>query len=339
MNYCAVDLHGNNGFYGIIDKDGKRVFNRRIPNDLPLVLEALKPYKEQLSETGVVVESTFNWYWLVDGLMENGYDVHLANPAAIRQYDGLKCSDDKTDAFFLAELARLKILPEAHIYKKEERPVRDMLRRRMLLVRQRTQHKLSLGSLYSRETGGNLSSNEISKLKPADSLKLFDSEHNRMMAEINLKTIRFLEEQIKSIEKVVLMTVELKPGYEILLTAPGIGRILALTIMLETGSIDRFAKAGNYTSYCRCVKSQKTSNGKKKGENNGKNGNAYLCWAFIEAANFMRRYCPEAKAWHQRKAQRTNKIVATKALASKLSKACYFMMKNQEEFDVKLLFG
>ncbi|MDD2600448.1 MAG: transposase [Kiritimatiellae bacterium] len=218
MNYCAVDLHGNNGFYGIIDKDGKRVFNRRIPNDLPLVLEALKPYKEQLSETGVVVESTFNWYWLVDGLMENGYDVHLANPAAIRQYDGLKCSDGKTDAFFLAELARLKI---------------------------------------------------------------FDSEHNRIMAEINLKTIRFLEEQIKSIEKVVLMTVELKPGYEILLTAPGIGRILALTIMLETGSIDRFAKAGNYTSYCRCVKSQKTSNGKKKGENNGKNGNAYLCWAFI----------------------------------------------------------
>ena len=160
-----------------------------------------------------------------------------------------------------------------------------------------------------------------------------------MMAEINLKTIRFLEKQIKSIEKVVLMTVELKPGYEILLTAPGVGRILALTIMLETGSIDRFAKAGNYTSYCRCVKSQKTSNGKKKGENNGKNGNAYLCWAFIEAANFMRRYCPEAKAWHQRKAQRTNKIVATKALASKLSKACYFMMKNQEEFNVKLLFG
>ncbi len=281
MNYCAVDLHGNNGFYGIIDEDGKRVFNRRISNDLPSVLEALKPYREDLKETGIVVESTFNWYWLVDGLMENGYDVHLANPAAIHQYDGLKCSDDKTDAFFLAELARLGILPEAHIYKKEERPVRDMLRRRLLLVRQRTQHKLSLGSLYSRETGGNLSSNEISKLRPADAAKLFDSEHNRMMAEINLKMIRFLEEQIKSIEKVVLKIVDLKPEFEILLTVPGIGRILALTIMLETGSVDRFTKAGNYTSYCRCVKSKKTSDGKRKGENNGKNGNAYLCWAYI----------------------------------------------------------
>lgn len=339
MNYCAVDLHGNNGFYGIVDEDGKRVFSKRISNDLPSVLEILKPYREQLKETGIVVESTFNWYWLVDGLMENGYEVHLANPAAVHQYDGLKCSDDKTDAFFLAELARLGILPEAHIYKKEDRPVRDMLRRRLLLVRQRTQHKLSLGSLFSRETGGKLSNNAICKLKPADAGKLFNSECNRMMAEANLDSISFLNDKIKSFEKVVLKIVELKPEFEILLTVPGIGRILALTIMLETGTFKRFAKAGNYTSYCRCVKSKKTSNGKKKGENNGKNGNAYLCWAFIEAANFMKRYCPEAKAWHQRKTQRTNKIVSTKALASKLSKACYFMMKNQEEFDVKLLFG
>ncbi len=339
MNYCAVDLHGNNGFYGIIDEDGKRVFRKRIANDLPSVLEALEPYREQLRETGIVVESTFNWYWLVDGLMENGYTVHLANPAAIHQYDGIKNTDDDTDAFFLAELARLKILPEAHIYPKEERPVRDMLRRRMLLVRQRTQHKLSLGSLFSRETGGKLSSNAISKLKPADAGKLFDSECNNMMAGINLEAITFFNGQIKSIEKVVIGKVELRKEFEVLLTAPGIGRILALTIMLETGSVDRFAKAGNYTSYCRCVKSKKTSNGKNKGQNNGKNGNAYLCWAYIEAANFMKRYCPEANAWHQSKTQRTNKIVSTKALASKLSKACYFMMKNQEEFDVKLLFG
>jgi len=214
-----------------------------------------------------------------------------------------------------------------------------MLRRRLLLVRQRTQHKLSLGSLFSRETGGKISSNEISKLAPADASKLFDSEYNVMMATINLRTIKFLNEQINSIEKMVLEKAKLKPEFEILLSAPGIGRILALTIMLETGSIDRFDKAGNYTSYCRCVKSKKTSNGKKKGENNGKNGNRYLCWAYIEASNFIRRYCKEAKAWHQKKTQRTNKIVATKALASKLSKACYFMMKNQEEFDVKLLFG
>ena len=323
----------------VIDEDGKRVFRKRIANDLPSVLEALEPFREQLTETGIVVESTFNWYWLVDGLMENGYNVRLANPAAIHQYDGIKNTDDDTDAFFLAELDRLKILPEAFIYPKKERPVRDMLRRRLLLVRQRTQHKLSLGSLFSRETGGKLSNAEIGKLSPVSSKKMFDSEDNCMMANINLKMIKFLKEQIYSIEGVILKRVKLKPEFEVLLSTPGIGKILALTIMLETGSLTRFAKAGNYTSYCRCVKSKKTSNGKKKGENNGKNGNKYLCWAYIEAANFIRRHCPEAKSWYQRKMQRTNKIVATKALASKLSKACYFMMKNQEDFDVKMLFG
>ena len=339
MNYSAVDLHGNNGYYGIVDEEGKRVFKKRIPNDLPKVLETLKPFKEQIKETGIVVESTFNWYWLVDGLMDNGYEVRLANPAAVDQYDGLKSADDETDAFFLAELARLKILPEAYIYPKDERPLRDLLRRRLLLRRQSTQHKLSLGSLYSRETGGSISKNEICKLRKGDEAELLDGEHNRMMAGINIDMIRFLEKQIRSIEKVVLEEAKLKPEYEILLTAPGIGRVLALTIMFETGPVERFSKVGNYTSYCRCVKSKRTSNGKKKGENNSKNGNRYLCWAYIEAANFMMRYCPEAKAWHQKKMSRTNNIVATKALASKICKACYFMMKNQKEFNVKLLFG
>ena len=117
------------------------------------------------------------------------------------------------------------------------------------------------------------------------------------------------------------------------------GKILALTIMLETGDITRFRKVGDYSSYSRCVKSTRTSNEKKKGENNRKNGNRYLCWAYVEAANFIRRYCPEAKQWHQRKAARSKQVVATKALASKICKACYFIMKDQVDFDVKRIFG
>jgi len=96
---------------------------------------------------------------------------------------------------------------------------------------------------------------------------------------------------------------------------------------------------GNYTSYCRCVKSGRLSNQKKKGENNRKNGNKYLSWAYVEAANFIRRYCPEAKSWYQRKLSRSKQVVATKALASKLSKACYFIIKDQVDFDVKKIFG
>lgn len=336
--HCAVDLHGNNGFYGVVDESGKRIFKKRLPNSLPEVVSALAPYREELV-AGVVVESTYNWYWLVDGLQEHGFGVRLANPAAMEQYNGLKNTDDETDTFFLTELSRLGILPEGYIYPKEERPVRDLLRRRLLLVQQRTAHILSFQNLVARQRGESISSNAIQKLWPAGVDQFFDDPRLLLMGKTNIETIRFLSTQIRSIESAVLAETKLRPEYEKLLTVPGIGKILALTIMLETGDITRFAKVGNYSSYCRLVKSSRKSNEKKKGENNRKNGNRYLCWAYIEAANFIRRYCPEAKAWHQRKVKRSKQIVATKALAGKIAKACYFIIKDQVDFDVKLIFG
>ena len=336
--HCAVDLHGNNGYYGVVDETGKRLMSKRLPNDLSLVLGALSPYRDRL-ERGVVVESTFNWYWLIDGLRDNGIATRLANPAAMEQYNGLKNTDDETDAFFLTEMDRLGILPEGYIYPKEERPVRDLLRRRLLFVGQRTAHILSFQNLVARERGEQISSNNIQKLWPEEVGKLFTDPRLVLMGKTNIEAIRFLTKQIRQIENIVLAEVKLKPEYEKLLTVPGIGKILALTIMLETGDISRFKKVGNYTSYCRCVKSSRTSNDKKKGENNRKNGNRYLCWAYVEAANFIRRYCPEAKAWHQRKAARSKQVVATKALASKICKACYFIIKDQEDFDLKKIFG
>jgi transposase len=336
--HCAVDLHGNNGFYGIMNEDGERVFKKRIANSLPDVLAALEPYRDDLKD-GVVVESTFNWYWLVDGLERNGYATRLANPAAMEQYSGLKNTDDETDTFFLTELSRLGILPEGYVYPKEVRPVRDLLRRRLLLVRQRTAHILSFQNLMARERGESVSSNQIQKLWPAEVSQFFDDERIVLMGQTNIEMIRFLTKQIRQIENRALAEVKLRPEFEKLMTVPGIGRILALTIMLETGEITRFAKVGNYSSYCRCVKSSRTSNDKKKGENNRKNGNRYLSWAYVEAANFMPRYCPEAKAWKQRKLRKSKQVVATKALAGKICKACYFIMRDQVDFDVKLIFG
>ena len=336
--HCAVDLHGDNGYYGVVDETGKRLLSKRLPNSLDAVLKELEPYRNRLDD-GVVVESTFNWYWLADGLNEHGYRARLANPAAMEQYNGLKNTDDKTDTFFLTEMSRLGILPEGFIYPKEDRPVRDLLRRRMLLVKQRTAHVLSFQNLVARERGEQITGAQIVKLWPEEVKRFFDDERLILMGQTNIETIRFLNEQIRQIEKVVLGEAELKPEYERLLTVPGIGRILALTIMFETGDINRFSKVGNYTSYCRCVKSSRKSNEKKKGENNRKNGNRYLHWAYIEASNFMRRYCPEAKRWHQRKLSRSQQVVATKALASKICKACYFIMKDQVDFDIKKIFG
>jgi len=336
--HCAVDLHGNNGFYGMVDEKGHRVFKKRLPNSLATVLAQLEPYRDDLSN-GVVVESTYNWYWLVDGLQDNGYRARLANPAGMEQYDGLKNTDDETDTFFLTELSRLDILPEGYIYPKEERPVRDLLRRRLLLVQQRTAHVLSFKNLVARQHGENIASNKVQQLWPAEVGKLFDDDRLILMGETNIEMIRFLTKRIRAIEKKVLSEVELRAQYTKLLTVPGIGKILALTIMLETGDISRFKKVGNYSSYCRCVKSSRTSNDKKKGENNRKNGNRYLNWAYVEAANFMRRYSPEAKRWYQRKLRRSKSVVATKALAGKICKACYFVIRDQVDFDVKLMFG
>jgi len=324
--------------YGIMDETGKRIFKKRLPNDLEVVLQALEPFRDGLG-SGIAVESTFNWYWLVDGLNKHEYRVRLANPAAMEQYNGLKNTDDETDAFFLAELSRLGILPEGYIYPKEDRPVRDLLRRRLLLVHQKTAHTLSFQNLVARERGEQISGSHIFKLSPGDVATMFTDPRLVLMGQTNIEAIAFLGKQIKNIEKAVLDEIKLKPEYEKLLTVPGIGKILAFTIMLETGDINRFKKVGNYTSYCRCVRSARLSNQKKKGENNRKNGNKYLSWAYVEAANFIRRFCPEAKNWYQRKLSRSKKVVATKALASKICKACYFIIKDQVDFDVKKMFG
>ncbi len=127
----------------MIDDEDKRVFDKRLCNDLPATLAVLAPYQETLQ--AIAVESTFNWYWLVDGLMDHGFDVELVNTAAVKQYDGLKFSGDHEEAFYLAHLMRLGILPTGYIYPKEQRAIRDLLRCRLSLVRAASTQLISVG--------------------------------------------------------------------------------------------------------------------------------------------------------------------------------------------------
>ena len=333
--YSGLDLHSRNTYIGILDTDFKRVFKKRVSNNLDLILETLEPYRDQLE--GLVVESTFNWYWLVDGLMDAGYGcVHLANPSAIRQYEGLKHSDDQHDAFFLAQLLILDILPQGYIYPKEDRPVRDLARKRMFLVKHKTAHILSLQSLIARCCGQRISTNQIRTLTVADLRQLLKEEYLLFSAQANLNIIAFLIQQIKALEKAIKKKVKLDKAFEQLMTVPGIGFILAMTIMLEVGDISRFAKVGNFASYCRCVSSQRLSDGKSKGSGNRKNGNRYLSWAFVEAAQLGRRYSQRFGRYYDRKAAQTNTIVATKALSNKLARICYYIMRDQVPFREEL---
>lgn len=333
--YAGIDLHGNNNHTVMLREDGQVAWERRLPNELGTVLKRLEPDKENIR--GVVVESTFNWYWLVDGLTMNGYRVHLAATSAIRQYQGLKHADDHSDARWLAEMLRLGILHQAYIYPREQRPVRDLLRKRLQLVRQRTANILSVENQCARNDGLMPRANQLRRLS-LQQLRQWKPEQ-ALAVRSNLKVINCLDLEIRQIERQVLQHCRCRKDYQSLLTVPGVGRILAMTITLEVGDIGRFAEAGQFASYCRCVGSEWLSNGKKKAEGNRKSGNKYLAWAFVEAAAFAIRYDPHARRYYQRKAARTNKVVARKAVANKLARACYHVMKKGMPFESELAFG
>lgn len=335
--YCGIDLHSNNSLISVINESDQVVFEKRLGNELETILDALRPYQDAL--VGVVVESTYNWYWLVDGLIAAGFDVRLANTIALKQYNGLKYTDDKTDARYLAHVFRLGILPEGYVYPLDSRCVRDILRRRLLLVRQRVMQHLSLQSLITRHTGKRLTSPQIRKLGDNDIKQLLTHPSSRLSARLSHELIITLGKAIERIEDNVAAYCQPTQDYDVITSITGIGPIIGQSILLETGPIGRFPSVNDYASYARCVPSQKISNGKKKGEGNRKNGNKYLEYAFMEAAHYAAIWEPRIKRYYQRKTNRTHKMVAKKAIANKLAKACYYMLTRNECFDINRAFA
>lgn len=333
---AGIDLHGNNLVIALINETGQRLKHRKLDCDLKEVVEFLQPLKPQLQS--MAVESTFNWYWLVDGLRERGYPIDLANPAAIEQYSGIKHADDTHDAYFLAELQRLGILPKAYVYEAKLRPVRDLLRRRLNLVRHRTALMLSFKSLYARTTGMTMELKRLKAITPKEAPGLYEHPANQLIAQVQSEHIETLNASVARVEKAVQQSASELPIYKKLLTLPGIGRILAMTITMEVGDIGRFKTDGDFASYCRTVDSRRMSNGKKKGENNQKCGNKYLSWAFVEGANFAKRYDEQCRRWYDRKAARTSTVLATKALACKMAKAAWHVMSKEVDYDPARMF-
>jgi transposase len=337
MKYSGIDLHSNNSMVTITDDEDRVVVEKRLPNELEKIVGLLMPWRDEL--VGVVVESTYNWYWLVDGLQAAGFTVHLANTAAIKKYDGLKHSGDESDARYLAHLLRLGILPTGTILPPEARAVRDLARKRMQLVRSRTMHILAVENITARQRGARISSNQVKRLT-ADAIdQMLLPEDVALAIKTNAAVVTTLSAQIELLEKRLQERMAERAEYALLTSVPGIGRVLATMIVLETGPIERFASVGNFASYARCVGSERTSNGKKKGEGNTKNGNKYLSWAFVEAAAHALRSCAEAKRFYDRKKAKTNGVVAMKALAHKLARACFHILKEHKPFDVTRCFA
>ena len=335
--YARLDLHSTNTYVAMIDGENKVLYKQRHRNDVPAILSALDPFKKDIQ--GVVVESTYNWYWLVDSLMDAGYRVHLANVSAIKQYEGLKQIDDKRSSLWLANLLRLNILPTGYIYPKQDRPTRDLLRKRLQLVRNRTSHVVSVKNIIARNLGVRMKANDIKNLKSSEVRALFPDKETRLMVMSSIGLIQHCQEKIDEIEGLIAKKFKMKKEFANLLTIPGVGLILGFTIMLEVGDINRFPTVGDYSSYCRCIRSIRTSNGKVTGYGNSKNGNKYLAWAYLEAAHSARVHYETVRSYYERKRASTNKIVAIKTVSHKLARASYYVMRDGVDYDEARMFA
>ena len=182
----------------------------------------------------------------------------------------------------------------------------------------------------ARNTGSRCSVKRIHE-RTKQELTTWLAEETQVLAVISsLMVLDWLRHQITMLEQTVQTRLHHTPSYEQLLTVQGIGTILAQTIALETGAISRFPSVGHYASYGRCVDSTQSSHGKRKGPGNGKNGNPYWAWAYMEAAQFALRFQPAAQRFYQRKwaKSRHNVVLARNAVAHKLSRACYYRRRD-----------
>ena len=247
--------------------------------------------------------------------------------------------DDYCDARWLAHLLRLGVLPAGSIYPKAERAVREVLRKRSHLVRQQTANVRGLHNILVRNTGVRLSAKRIHALTLEEVERLLPEPDPVLAVISSLAVLPCLGPQIKTLEKAVRKRLKPTPAYEQLLTVNGIGTILAPTIVLETGAIGRFATVGTYASYCRCVRSTKISNGKRKGQGNVQNGNPYFEWAYIEAAQFAIRFSPQVQRFYQRQQSKSHLMIARKVVAHKLARAGYCIMRDLVPFEVHKAFG
>lgn len=336
--FVGVDLHGHNHMLVVREAGGPVVLAQRQPNELELILAALQPFGDRVA--GVAVESTFNTYWLLDGLEDAGYEVHLAHPPDLTDHrKRLKFADDKVDARLLAELLEEGRLPEGYIYPRAMRGVRDLFRRRMLLVQEQTTLLVSLHSLILRHEGTAPPPSRLKTLDTEEAVALVKEAPVQAQVRALKAVLASLSKSIRYLEREAMGSLTPDAVYHRIESIPGVGKILAAVIRLETGSLGRFASGGDFVSYCRLAPSVHLSNGIRKGEGQPKRGNRYLAWAFIEAAHFACRYCDQAKAYYTRKRKKRGAVVATKALAAKLARSVYAMWASGRDFDARRAFG
>ena len=337
--YCGLDLSARTCQVCVIDEDMTVKVQKKVRNDWPLILELISPYKKRLS---CVVESTFNWYWLVDALQEADFDICLAHTLGLRMITGAKVKTDPRDALKLAKLLRAGMIPKAYIYPRETRPVRDLVRRRIRVVNMRATDYMTLRRLMYQQGIIEHSRNSTKQILEEDIQQIFQNKWVQIHAQHELARIRLYTMQIREMERAIHHTVKETKEYERLLRVSGIGKTLAITIFYEIGEITRFPNAGDFSSYCRVVPGVAQSGNSVKRGRGSKQGNRYLKWAFSQAAAYAVRTNEKIRRYYQRQVRRHrgkgDKLIANNIVAHKLAQAVYHMLREGTDYREQMLF-
>jgi transposase len=331
-HYCGIDLHSRTMYVCILNQSGAVLLHRSLPCNRERFLLTIQPFREDLV---VAVECIYSWYWLADLCAKEKIAFVLGHALYMRIIHGAKAKNDRIDSHKTAVLLRGGLMPRAYVYPAEMRATRDLMRRRLLFVRQRgsllahiqmTHHQYNLDAPGKR----------ISYRRNREGLgEGFEDPSTRGSIAADLALADHYEAVIGELELAVLHQARIHDpnALRILTSVPGIGKVLALTILYEIHDIRRFPAVGDFASYSRLVKCERSSAGKSLGTSGNKIGNAYLKWAFSEAAVLFIAKSEQGRTVLQRLERKYGKPKALSVLAHKLGRAVYFMLARNQAFD------
>jgi len=335
--YCGIDLHARTMYLCILNQDGEIVLHRNMKAAPEPFLKAIAPYREDLV---VCVECIFTWYWLADLCTQEGIPFVLGHALYMKAIHGGKAKNDKIDAHKIALLLRGGMLPQAYAYPAEMRATRDLLRRRMHLTRKRAELLAHIQNTNHQYNLPAISKKLAYKANRAGVAERFPEPAVQQSIEVDLTLIETYDHLLTALELSLVQTTTAHDAQTFyrLRSIPGVGKILALVLLYEIHDIHRFPRVQEFVSYCRLVKCAKESAGKRYGTSGTKIGNAYLKWAFSEAAVLFLRNNPAGQKYLARLAKKHGKGKALTVLAHTLARAVYYMLKRDTAFDLDKFF-
>lgn len=229
-HYCGIDLHARTMYLCILNQAGAIVLHRNMKSEPDSFLEAIAPFRQDIV---VAVECIFTWYWLADLCAREGITFVLGHALYMKAIHGGKAKNDKIDAHKIAVLLRGGMIPQAYVYPEAMRSTRDLLRRRMHLMHQRSQllaHIQNTNSQYNLPEIGKKIAYKSNRRGVAER---FADVSVRSSITFDLRRIDFYDGLLNEVALEILRHARLHDAntFRLLDTVPGVGKILALVLL------------------------------------------------------------------------------------------------------------